>query len=220
MVTDVGEREPTQRRERTRQRLMDAAAQLFAEVGLEGASVEAICERAGYTRGAFYSNFETKDELFLELAGRVARQQVDLVKDRVQELVSSEREGAPVLSPIEIVQRVLEVSGDGRATILLMSEIRIRALRDPAFATAYLALNEQLVRSVEQMIIDIGLAHKLRFRTTPLAVARLLVMFYEGASSNAAMSGLADAAISACVSDEIGTFVLMLVDPPASPASE
>ena len=66
----------TRRREATRQKLLDAAAQVFAEVGLDAASVEAICERAGFTRGAFYSNFETKDELFLELVGNVARERV------------------------------------------------------------------------------------------------------------------------------------------------
>ena len=76
----------TRRREATRQKLLDAAAQVFAEVGLDAASVEAICERAGFTRGAFYSNFETKDELFLELAGNVARERVEAVRSRVLEL--------------------------------------------------------------------------------------------------------------------------------------
>src|SRR3954469_20501848 len=78
----------TRRREATRQRLLDAAAEVFAEVGLDAASVEAVCERAGFTRGAFYSNFESKDELFLELSARVARERVDAVKARVAELES------------------------------------------------------------------------------------------------------------------------------------
>jgi len=47
----------TRSRENTRARLLEAAAQVFAEAGLDGASVEAVCERAGFTRGAFYSNF-------------------------------------------------------------------------------------------------------------------------------------------------------------------
>ena len=64
----------TRSRENTRARLLDAAAQVFAEVGLDGASVEAVCDRAGFTRGAFYSNFESKDELFLMLAGSVGEQ--------------------------------------------------------------------------------------------------------------------------------------------------
>ena len=120
MVTDAVDREPTQRRERTRQRLMDAAAIEFATSGLDGTSVEAICERAGYTRGAFYSNFETKDELFLQLAGRVAREQVEAVERRVRELAAGGASVVSRLTPIEIVQRVLEVSGDAHATILLM----------------------------------------------------------------------------------------------------
>jgi len=49
----------SRRREATRQKLLDAAGLVFAEEGLDAASVEAICERAGFTRGAFYSNFDS-----------------------------------------------------------------------------------------------------------------------------------------------------------------
>ena len=58
------------RRAHTRDRLMDAAIALFAEKGILGASVEEICERAGFTRGAFYSNFDSKDELLLAVLRR------------------------------------------------------------------------------------------------------------------------------------------------------
>ena len=49
----------TRSRENTKARLLEAAAQVFAEAGLDGASVEAVCERAGFTRGAVYSNFDS-----------------------------------------------------------------------------------------------------------------------------------------------------------------
>src|ERR671910_2664738 len=104
----------TRRREATRQKLLDAAAQVFAEVGLDAASVEAVCERAGFTRGAFYSNFETKDELFLELAGNVARERVAAVRSRVADL---ERDGAfddAHVDAFEIIQQVLDLSSDDR----------------------------------------------------------------------------------------------------------
>lgn len=52
---------------RTRQALIDAGAEVFVERGFQGASIEAIAERAGFTRGAFYSNFGSKEELFAEL---------------------------------------------------------------------------------------------------------------------------------------------------------
>jgi AcrR family transcriptional regulator len=52
---------------RTRAALLDAGAAVFVERGFAGSSVEAIAARAGFTRGAFYSNFRSKEELFAEL---------------------------------------------------------------------------------------------------------------------------------------------------------
>ena len=52
---------------RTRAKLMRSAAHLFCRRGLEQASVEDIATDAGYTKGAFYSNFKSKEELFLAM---------------------------------------------------------------------------------------------------------------------------------------------------------
>lgn len=46
---------------------MAAARTVFAEQSVEGASVEEICEAAGFTRGAFYSNFSDRSELVLAM---------------------------------------------------------------------------------------------------------------------------------------------------------
>ena len=52
-------------REETRTRIIEAAERVFARRGFDAASVEEISEVAGYTRGAFYSNFTAKEELLL-----------------------------------------------------------------------------------------------------------------------------------------------------------
>jgi AcrR family transcriptional regulator len=57
-------------RDQTTQRLLDAAQKLIAKKGLNAASVEDIAAAAGYTRGAFYSNFNSKGDLFIELLRR------------------------------------------------------------------------------------------------------------------------------------------------------
>lgn len=57
-------------REQTTQRLLDAAAKVIARKGLDATSVEDIAETAGYSRGAFYSNFCSKEDLFIELLRR------------------------------------------------------------------------------------------------------------------------------------------------------
>jgi AcrR family transcriptional regulator len=62
-------RAPTRKEKqaRTRARLMRSAAKLFCRRGLEQASVDEIAQDAGFTKGAFYSNFKSKEELFLAM---------------------------------------------------------------------------------------------------------------------------------------------------------
>ena len=54
-----------EKQQRTRGSLLKAAARLFCRHGLEGTSVDQIAQAAGYTKGAFYANFKSKEELFL-----------------------------------------------------------------------------------------------------------------------------------------------------------
>ena len=54
-------------RDATCEKLFEAAARLFEEQGIGGASIEAIAAAAGFTRGAFYSNFDSKDELIIAM---------------------------------------------------------------------------------------------------------------------------------------------------------
>ena len=66
---------PERRRAMTRQHLLDAAAIVFAREGFHGATLDEVAATAGFTKGAVYSNFKSKDELFLELLDeRVERQ--------------------------------------------------------------------------------------------------------------------------------------------------
>ena len=59
-----------QSRDQTRQRLLDAAQAVFTKKGFGASSVEDVAADAGYTRGAFYSNFSSKAELLLEVLKR------------------------------------------------------------------------------------------------------------------------------------------------------
>ena len=54
-------------REETREKLFEAAAEVFEEQGIGAASIEAIAAAAGLTRGAFYSNFDDKDDLIIAM---------------------------------------------------------------------------------------------------------------------------------------------------------
>jgi AcrR family transcriptional regulator len=211
-VTDVV---TSRRRDLTRQRLLDAAAEVFAEVGLDAASVEAICERAGFTRGAFYSNFDSKDELFLELAGRVAGERVTAVRARVAELETAGGSDSAPTDASAMIQQVLDISADDRLGILLMSEIRIRSLRDPQLAAAYLAQESEMIGSVSQIIEDITRVRALRLRVSAVEAARLMITVWEGTSVRAAMAGVDYAEMCRRTNDELGRVAQLIIEPPA-----
>lgn len=68
------------------QRLLAAAASLFAERGYEGTSVQEIVQRAGVTKGAMYHHFESKDDLLFEIYHRMLGMQME----RLERIASSD----------------------------------------------------------------------------------------------------------------------------------
>lgn len=84
-------------RAQTRERLLDAASNVFVRDGIEAASIEEVTEAAGYSRGAFYSNFESKDELLCAVIDREIQrenQEIDAIVTAIpsNELIGKLRE--------------------------------------------------------------------------------------------------------------------------------
>ncbi|SIS18578.1 TetR/AcrR family transcriptional regulator [Microbacterium sp. RURRCA19A] len=178
---------PSRRRENTRTRLMDAAAQLFAEEGIDATSVEAVCERAGFTRGAFYSNFASKEELFLALCERSANTTLAALRERIASLEAHDLDAHTELH--DLVQQVLEIAAQDRLDVLLNAEIRTQALRNADFAVAYRALDRGLSESVTHLVSDIAAARGLRLRIPPEAATELLLSMWVSATEHALIAG-------------------------------
>jgi AcrR family transcriptional regulator len=111
-----------ERRAQTRAALLDAAARVFVDRGFAGATVEAIAAEAGYTRGAFYSNFATKAELF-----------VALLQERGFELARSVARESAGMTPGELGAYAATVHAHAVAEwmIRLFLEVLAHAGRDP-----------------------------------------------------------------------------------------
>jgi AcrR family transcriptional regulator len=199
----------SKRREATRQKLLDAAAEVFAEMGVDAASVEAICERAGFTRGAFYSNFETKDELMLALTERVAGEKIDAVAARVAELQSRGED----LEAGALVRQLLDVAFDKKHGILLTSEIRTRAMRDPRLAATYVAWQEGMAERVGSFIEGLATAYGFRLRLPAPEFAGLIMQTWEDTSAYAVMTGLPPAETLRLVNERTARLATALVDP-------
>jgi AcrR family transcriptional regulator len=67
----------------TRECLMHSAARVFAQRGLEQASIDEVAEQAGYTKGAFYANFKNKEELFLAMLDERFAKRIEDIEDVV-----------------------------------------------------------------------------------------------------------------------------------------
>jgi AcrR family transcriptional regulator len=73
-----------QRQARTREKLMRSASKLFCQRGLQQASVDDIAQDAGYTKGAFYSNFKSKEELFLAMLDQKFGEEIERIESALR----------------------------------------------------------------------------------------------------------------------------------------
>ena len=83
-----------ERRAHTRTCLIEAAGRIFSRRGLQQASIDEVAEEAGYTKGAFYANFRSKEELFLAMLDErfAARlEEIEAVLDSDDELAEKTR---------------------------------------------------------------------------------------------------------------------------------
>jgi AcrR family transcriptional regulator len=149
-VSSVSSRQDGRRAEArgtARERLLDAAARVFAERGYRAASVEEIASAAGVTKGAVYWSFKGKEDLFLALIGeRVDRRARELIG--VTEHAPREIETAPLIS-----RGISSFADEQQALILLLQEYWAVAVRDEELRERYVerqrALREHLAHALE-----------------------------------------------------------------------
>lgn len=112
---------------------MDAAYEVFAEYSIRDAPIELICERAGFTRGAFYSNFASKEDLFLAIYNERMHAHLAELRDTLAEVIG-DAELRDLDSLREAIARVsavyLEPLVRDRSWHLMTIEFKAVALRD------------------------------------------------------------------------------------------
>lgn len=173
------------RRAATRERLLDAARVVLAREGIQGASVEHICEQAGFTRGAFYSNFSSKDELVLALFNREHETMFSMLRAAADPESYS---GKDVLDAIRvIVDRFLVLHPPEREWYLLHAEFELRVVRDDAVGREFAAVLGQVRSDLEafmksvldalglQLTIDVGHASTVLMGTYEMALREAFV---------------------------------------------
>jgi len=132
-------------REETRLRLILAAEKVFIQCGFEGASVERIAEAAGFSRGAFYSNFSDKDELFLAVLNK-RRLDIAATLDGILQRYPD------TASRLHAVRDWYVEQCREKEWTTLKTEFQLRAFRNRAVRTRLAALLNQEVESYAALI--------------------------------------------------------------------
>ncbi len=126
-----------QKSEATRRKLLDAALRIFARDGFEAARLEEIAKESGHTRGAFYANFDTKEDLFFALLEQQA-------SERLDKLLSEVEKHDSIPERISALREFYLGRGPDRQYILLMLEFKLFALRHPKMRARLAAAHRRI----------------------------------------------------------------------------
>jgi AcrR family transcriptional regulator len=166
---------PARRREMTRRHLLDAAAAVFARDGYHGASLDDVAATAGFTKGAVYSNFKSKEDLFLA----VLDDHFERERGAVQHALGEDVGGDKRQEQLPRVQGAIEQSfGDEWTALYLEFVLYARhnpALREKLAARARRQYDDT-IGMLEAVYADIGAAPN-----HPMPVlARVSMALFEG----------------------------------------
>lgn len=150
----------------TRSRFLQAAEKIFARDGFDSAKLEEIAAEAGYTRGAFYANFDTKEDLFLALLERE-------ISSRIADLhrqVAKQESPSAKLSALRDFW--LATCLDRRWSLLAM-EFKLFAVRHPEVKARLIAMHQRLVFSGVELLQNImnALGRKLPVSARAVGIA-------------------------------------------------
>lgn len=182
--------------------MLDAAAAEFAESGYADSSMTAIATRAGFTKGAVYSNFESKQSL---LADVLLERAVDAIRVSVDR-ISSGGVAAPSL-PSRAAQVLADQLGEQHHWVMLGAEFAVQAARDPTAREAYqrfrAAQRDVLSSSLREHAAALGLPAGLTDSAVDRAAIALLAVLNGLAVECAACPGVLDSADLIAVLTEV-----------------
>jgi AcrR family transcriptional regulator len=137
------------RKDEVRERVLQAAGEVFAERGFAAASLDQVAAAAGFTKGAVYSNFRSKDDLFLALMEAEGARRIDAVEAALR--TTGDLPGALAAVGAELSRR-------DSSWQLLFLEFWQRAVRDAevrqAFVTSRRTLRARVTEVVERFLSE------------------------------------------------------------------
>lgn len=174
----------TTRRAATRARLLNAAREVIAEKGAGGATVEGIAERSGFTRGAFYSNYSSLDELIVDLIRDVGEVRLRDVREAAAQFAFHRTPGLTIGDALSGgVREFVHLLQPPMQEVLLQAELRLYALRHDGARQGYVAVVRETMTGVYEIIESLCASVNARMRTSPEITMEILLGFFDQGSA-------------------------------------
>ena len=165
---------PERRRQLTRDALVDAAREVFARRGFEGASLDEIAEAAGFTRGAIYKNFEGKADLFLAVFDEANEHTLSVFADMLENDVGAAYDFEALAAAWERNFPRDEI------TQALWLEFRLYELRNPDAHERSLAQRRRNYEMIVSFMEEQSKTTGVRFKLPIATVAELFLAAADG----------------------------------------
>jgi AcrR family transcriptional regulator len=188
------------RRQQTRDYLLQAAAQVFAERGYHGASLDEVAAAAGFTKGAVYSNFKNKEDLFLALIEAAYTREMAALKEALEgsEVPPEARLG----DFVGLIRNELSQVPDNWGALYL--EFSLYAMRNPAALDRLNQIESMDVSAISEIIEDGRRQRGLDMDEGAENTARIVVALFRGI---ALMRALQPDGVDAALLEDAMTFV-------------
>ncbi len=163
------------RRQQTREYLLQAAAEVFAERGFHAATLDEVAAAAGFTKGAVYSNFKNKEDLFLALLEDAYAREMTALKDAMvgSDIPPEARLGDFVALIRGELQRVPNMGA-------LNLEFQLYALRNPAARARMNELEQEDIDAIAEIITAERQQRGIQDDEPAERTARIIVALFRG----------------------------------------
>ena len=163
------------RRQQTREYLLQAAAQVFAERGFHAATLDEVAAAAGFTKGAVYSNFKNKEDLFLALLEDSYAREMTALRATIDS--SDVPPEARIGDFVSLIGGELDRVPNMGALYL---EFHLYALRNPAARARMNELEQEDIRAIAQ-ILEVERAQRgIEVEVPSEQTARIIVALFRG----------------------------------------
>jgi AcrR family transcriptional regulator len=203
---------PERRRQQTRDYLIQAAAQVFAERGFHGASLDQVAAAAGFTKGAVYSNFKNKEELFLALLEANREREMDALYSTLEASDVPPEDRLPEF--VNLVQnQTTEIGGNWD---ILYTEFALYAMRNPTAREKLAEFDARTITKIADLLIETRAKEGIESLEHPEQMARIIMALFRGISVMRALD--ADAVNESFLETAVAFVARGLLDGPLPPS--